>query len=584
MTSQEIRKKFLEFFEKRGHKFLSSASLVPENDPSALFTTAGVQPLVPYILQGKHPLGNRLVSIQKCVRTTDIEEVGDNTHATFFEMLGNWSIGDYFKEEAVEWSFKLLTDEEEGFGLDPKRLYVTVFEGDGNAPRDEDSVELWKKAGIPENRIYFRGKDNWWPQPKEKDEYSGPCGPSTEMFYDLTEEGLGDLTPEEFEKADDEQKVVEVWNDVFMEYKKENGKVVGTLPNKNVDTGAGFERLLAVLQNKKNIYDTDLFEPIMEITKEFTQSASSQRIIADHIRASIFLIADGVLPSNTERGYVLRRLIRRSMAQASGRNITQDQFNKLVDVTLYTYKNSYPELERKREEISQELHDEALHFREALKKGLKEFEKGKDAFVLFSTHGFPFELTLELAKEKGIKVDIKNFEKKFKEHQEKSRTASAGMFKGGLADQSEETVKLHTAHHLLLAALQKVLGKEVKQQGSNITSERLRIDFSFERKLTDEEKSQVETQVNEWIKAGFEVVRKEMKREEAEKMGAEMEFGTKYPDMVSVYIIQGKNGEILSKEFCGGPHVKNTGELGKFRIKKEGAVAAGVRRVKAMLE
>jgi len=618
MNSFELRNRFLKFFEKRGHKILPSASLVPENDPSALFITAGVQPIVPYILQAKHPLGNRLASVQKCVRTTDIEDIGDNTHLTFFEMLGNWSLGDstsagangetgYFKEEAIKWSFELLTDKAEGFGLNPARLYITVFEGNENAPKDLDSVEIWKKVGIPSNRIYFRGKDNWW-TPGD----NGPCGPSTEMFYDLTDlpagasaqagEGLGDLNPEEFEKADEEQKVVEVWNDVFMEYQKKDGKVIGKLPNKNVDTGAGFERLLAVLQKKKSIYEIDIFTPIISKIKELAkeENPKAERIIADHIRASVFIISDGVVPSNTDRGYILRRLIRRTVRYADMIGIEEGGLAIIADLVGEQYEENHSYILENIEMIKKVIAEEEKKFRETLSKGLKEFGKGRDAFTLFSTYGFPLELTLELAKEKGILVDIEDFENKLKEHQELSRTASAGKFKGGLADASEETIKLHTAHHLLLAALQKVLGKEVKQKGSNITSERLRIDFSFDRKMTEAEKQETERLVNDWIAVGLQVNRKEMKKEEAEKLGAEMEFGAKYPEMVSVYFIvpmpeasRIRDGEaigkdimdsVISKEFCGGPHVENTKKLGKFKIKKEEAVAAGVRRIKAILE
>lgn len=581
MDSSEVRKRFLNFFEKRGHKILPSASLVPENDPSALFITAGVQPLVPYILEGSHPQGKRLASIQKCVRTTDIDEIGDNTHLTFFEMLGNWSLGDYFKEDAINMSFKLLTDREEGFGLDVNRIYVTVFEGDENAPKDTESVEIWKKAGIPEERIYFRGEDNWW-SPGD----NGPCGPSTEMFYDLTEEGLGNLSPEEFEKSDEEQKVVEVWNDVFMEYQKKGGKVTGKLPQKNVDTGAGFERLLTVLQKKRSVYDTDLFQPIISEIKKLGEKEDTKatRIIADHIRTAVFMISDGVTPSNTDRGYILRRLIRRAVRYADILGIQEKKLSEISEKVIEHYKNNYSDILQNSGMIKESINTEEEKFRETLSKGIKEFEKGTDAFTLFSTYGFPLELTLEMAKEKGVEVDEEGFWKKFKEHQEKSRAGSEQKFKGGLADTSEETVKLHTAHHLLLAALQKVLGKEVKQRGSNITTERLRIDFSFERKLTDEEKKEVEDLVNKWISEDLDVVRKEMKREEAEKIGAEMEFGAKYPDTVSVYFAEDKAGNAISKEFCGGPHVKNTKELGKFKIKKEEAVAAGVRRIKAVLE
>jgi len=607
MNSQEVREKFLKFFEKRGHKILPSASLVPENDPSALFITAGVQPLVPYILQSKHPSGNRLVSVQKCVRTTDIEDIGDNTHLTFFEMLGNWSLGDYFKEDAIKMSFDLLTDKDEGFGLDVNRLYVTVFEGDKNAPRDLESLEIWKKAGIPEERIYFRGRDNWW-SPGD----NGPCGPSTEMFYDLTEEGLGDLTPEQFEKADSEQKVVEVWNDVFMEYQKKDGKVIGKLPQKNVDTGAGFERLLAVLQKKKSVYETDLFEPIISKVREISdkENEKAERIVSDHIRASVFIVSDGVTPSNTDRGYILRRLIRRAVRYADVLGIQEGKLAEIINVITEQYKDVYSGVLQNSRIVKEIINEEEQKFRKTLERALKEFnwqirtiEGGRATerelppsivFDLVTTYGFPYELVEEEARAKGLNIDRTQFENRMKYHQIKSRTAAMGKFKGGLADTSEETIKLHTAHHLLLAALQKVLSREVKQRGSNITTERLRIDFSFYRKLTDEEKKEVEDLVNEWISSGLDVVRKEMEREEAEKIGAEMEFGAKYPDIVSVYLIEDGEGNIISKEFCGGPHVENTSELGrfkdpstslraKFKILKEEAVAAGGRRIKAIL-
>lgn len=579
MTSQDVREKFLEFFEKRHHAVLPSASLVPENDPSALFTTAGVQPLVPYILQGEHPRGNRLVSVQKCVRTTDIEDVGDKTHATFFEMLGNWSIGDYFKEEAISWSWELLTKE---LGLDPKRLYATVFEGDENSPEDQDSIRIWSKifqdAGLdPKKRIFPRSSDdNWWPKPKPG--YSGPCGPSTEMFYDLTG-NLGDLTLEGFIKADEDQDVVEIWNDVFMEYKKEEGEIVGKLPKQNVDTGSGLERLLAVLQEKDNIFDTDVFADLMAKTKEETETLESARIVADHIRSAIFMISDGVTPSNTDRGYVLRRLLRRAVFHTKENKIDPS----LVDIVAQTYGQSYPDIVDKRENIKEEIEKEAAKFRETLRKGLKEFEKlnnidGKQAFVLFSTYGFPLELTLELAQKKGIEVDVDEFQKELAEHQEKSRTASAGKFKGGLGGNSELEIKYHTATHLLNAALREVLGDHVEQKGSNINPDRLRFDFSHQEKLTDEEKTKVEDLVNQKIKEGLEVTKEEMSPEEAKDIGALGVFGDKYGEVVSVYSV----GD-FSKEICGGPHVKNTSELGEFKIKKEEASSAGVRRIKGVL-
>lgn len=582
MNSSEIRKRFLTFFEKRGHAVIPSASLVPENDPSVLFTTAGMQPLVPYLLGEKHPSGARLVNVQKCVRTQDIDEVGDNTHDTFFEMLGNWSLGDYFKEDAIGWSYELLTSKEEGFGLDPNRLYVTVFEGDENAPKDTDSFEIWKKLGIPENRIYFMSaKSNWWSAGD-----NGPCGPDTEMFYDITEEGLNLTSKEEFVNADEKQQIVEIWNDVFMEYEKKDGRVVGKLKNRNVDTGAGLERLATVLQKKDNIFDTDLFVPIMQKINEFSVSTDqrAKRIVADHVRTAVFMIADGVIPSNTDRGYILRRLLRRAVRFADVLGMKHGSLSLIAQTVIEKYSPVYDELGKNIEKIKKEIDGEEQKFRETLERGLKEFEKGEtNAFVLFSTYGFPLEVTLELAKEKGITIDTKQFEEEFKKHQALSRTSSAGMFKGGLANHNEQTIKLHTAHHLLLSALQDVLGKEVKQRGSNITEERLRIDFSAPRKLTSEEIKKVEEIVNTRIKEDLTVVRREMPRIEAETLGAEMEFGAKYPEIVSIYFIEDKQGNPISKEFCGGPHVSHTGELGAFKILKEEAVSAGVRRIKATL-
>lgn len=603
MDSTEIRKKFLSFFEKRGHKIIPSASLVPENDPSVLFTTAGMQPLAPYLLGEKHPLGNRLVNVQKNVRTGDIDEIGDNTHLTFFEMMGNWSLGDYFKEDAIRWSYELLTSKEEGFCLDPKRLYITVFEGDENAPRDTESADIWKKVGINENKIYFMpAKTNWWSAGE-----SGPCGPDTEMFYDITPQGLGDLTKEEYIKADNQQKVVEIWNDVFMEYVKKDGKVIGKLPQKNVDTGSGLERFAMVLQKKDNVYDTDLFAPIMMKIDELSKPGSNvnaatvlkaKRIVADHIRTSIFMIADGVLPSNTDRGYVLRRLIRRAVRYAEILGIETASLIFIADTVQRKYESIYPEVlgQDDGQLICMVINDEEIKFRTTLKQGLKEFEKGEtNAFTLFSTFGFPLEMTAELAKEKGITIDTKQFEEDMKKHQDISRIGSEQKFKGGLANSNEQTVKLHTAHHILLSALQEVLGEDVKQRGSNITEERLRIDFTFPRKLTPEELQIVENIVNQRIKEDHLVIRREMPRIEAETLGAEMEFGAKYPDIVSIYFIEDKDGNVISKEFCGGPHVERTGELaslrepegspkGNFKITKEEAVSAGVRRIKAILE
>lgn len=589
MKSAEIRQRFLQFFEKRGHAIVPSASLVPENDPSVLFTTAGMQPLVPYLLGQKHPAGDRLVNVQKCVRTGDLDDIGDNRHFSFFEMMGNWSLGSYFKQEAISWSYEFLTSEEEGLGLDPNRLYVTCFEGDDpstpealrtGAPRDEESPEIWKSLGIPEHRIYFLGaNDNWW-SPGD----NGPCGPDSEMFYDMTEQGLGDLSKEEFLAAQEREDIIEIWNDVFMEYEKRDGKVIGKLAQKNVDTGAGLERITAVMQSKKTAYDTDIFERIFTAIDAHLSSKDDvvRRIIADHARTSVLMVKDGVVPSNKDRGYVLRRLIRRMYYRAHTHGMGKAEVGGVIDAVIDTYAGIYVE-HADAEHIRDIILEECAKFETTLEKGIKEFEKGTDPFILATTYGFPIELTTELAREQGKTIDLDEFNKKMGEHQELSRSSAGGMFKGGLGDHSEATVKLHTAHHLLLAALQKHVSPNIKQRGSNITPERLRIDFSFDRKLTDEEKIAVETQVNDWIQAGLSVVRREMPLAEAEKLGAEMEFGAKYPDVVSVYFVEDENDQPISKEFCGGPHVENTSVLGTFKLQKEEASSAGVRRIKAVL-
>ena len=589
MESSEIRSRFLKFFEARGHKIIPSSSLVPENDPSALFTTAGMQPLVPYLLGQKHPMGNRLVDAQKCVRTVDIDEVGDNRHLTFFEMLGNWSLGDYFKEEAIGWSFEFLTSKKEGLGLDKNRLYITIFEGNENAPRDEETAKIWQKY-IPPNRIYFLpAKNNWWSAGD-----NGPCGSDTEMFYDINEKPLGDLSHDQFVKADDEGKVIEIWNNVFMEYEKKDGKIIGKLKKHNVDTGMGLERTAMVLQKVNTVFETDLFIPIITEINKHVSSADekAKRIIADHIRTAAFMITDGVMPSNTGRGYVLRRLLRRARYYYNSIGAHDKALGGLVYSIIPVYKKTKYELSEKISQIDQTITLEETKFLVRLELGKKQFEKfikqnkkisGEDAFILFTTYGFPIELTLELANENKQLVDLEDFNRKMAEHQKLSQTASVGMFKGGLANHNEKTIKLHTAHHLLLAGLQAVVDKNIKQKGSNITEERLRMDFLCDHKLTDEEKKKVEDFVNDKIKAGFDVIRREMPLKEAEKIGAEMEFGTKYPEIVSVYFIEDKNGNQVSKEFCGGPHIKNTSELGHFKIQKEEAVSTGIRRIKALL-
>ena len=590
MNSSEIRKRFLAFFEKRGHAVISSASLVPENDSSVLFTTAGMQPLVPYLLGEKHPLGKRLVNIQKCVRTGDIDDVGDNTHATFFEMMGNWSLGDYFKEEAIEWSFELLTSKDEGFALDPQRLYITCFEGNDDAPRDEKSADVWRalfeKAGVAGERIYFMpAKNNWW-QPGA----NGPCGPDTEMFYDLTGDLTSGMTKEEFLKADEDQKIVEIWNDVFMEYMKRDDKVVGKLEKKNVDTGSGFERVCAVLQGKDNIFDTDIFEKIMREAENLASVVRRQRIIADHIRTAVFMIADGVLPSNTDQGYVLRRLIRRAVFNTDTKSFSQGSIETLVHAVGETYADVYETILASEIAITDEIYKESEKFEKAIERGFEKIKKllsssisAKDTFDLYQSYGFPVELTEEIAKEKNVSVDTEGFKKLLSEHQDLSRAGAEQKFKGGMGDTSETSVKYHTATHLLHQALREVLGSHIHQKGSNITPERLRFDFTYTAKMTDEEKKRVEDIVNEKIDAGLPVVRIEMPKAEAEKTGALHFFGDKYGDVVSVYFIGDSIKNAYSKEFCGGPHVLNTKDIGHVKIAKEEAVAAGVRRIKMVL-
>ncbi len=603
MTSNEIRQRFLKFFERREHALVPSASLVTTTEAGAmdatLFNTAGMQPFVPYLLGEPHPKGVRLVNVQKCLRTIDLSEVGDNTHNTFFEMLGNWSLGDYFKEEAITWSYQFLTSKEEGLGLDINRLYVTVFSGNEKVERDNESVEIWKSLGIPDHRIYYKSsKSNWWSAG-----LNSPAGPSTEMFYDITGK-LGDLSPEEFNKYEEEQKVVEIWNDVFMMYRLVNGDIAGELPQKNIDTGAGLERITTMVQGKNSVYETDLFYPVIKKIEELSgykygdksdddylkvgekcwvEGRKNIRIVADHIRTAVFIIADGVVPSNTGRGYILRRILRRAVRYSDLISLQHGSLLALAEIIIDEYKKVYPELLDNMDLIKKEIAEEENKFRLNLEKGLKEFSKGVDPFNLYQSYGFPIELTVELAKEKGIDIDLDEFNKKMEEHQKLSQTASAGMFKGGLANHSEKTIKLHTAHHLLLAGLQAVVSPLIKQRGSNITEERLRMDFVCDHKLTDEEKQKVEEWVNDKIKRGLKVVRREMPLQEAEKIGAEMEFGTKYPEIVSIYFVEDENGGFVSKEFCGGPHVTNTSELGHFKIQKEEATSAGVRRIKAVL-
>lgn len=583
MKAIEIRNKFLEFFKKHNHTIIPSAPLIPENDPSVLFTTAGMQPLVPYLLGEKHPGGKRIADYQKCVRTVDIDSVGDNRHLTYFEMLGNWSLGDYFKKEAIAMSYKFLTEE---LGIDPEKLSVTCFAGDADAPKDIEAFEAWKNAGIPEERIYFYGKeDNWWIAGEE-----GPCGPDTEMFLDTGKPACS----ENCQPSCNCGKYVEIWNNVFMEYYKSKDGIK-KLEQKNVDTGLGLERMAMLLQKVETPFDTELFKPVMEELEKLEKidDIKSRRIVAEHLRSSIMIIADGGRPSNIDRGYVLRRLIRRMTRHMSKLQIDLENISDLIDLTINNLNEMYPELQTKRDIIKNVIIEEKDKFIKTLGHGEKEFEKvinkleqenknvidGKTIFKLYETYGFPPEITADLAHEKGYKIDLTEFDKLFKEHQEKSRLGSEQKFKGGLAEQNEITTAYHTATHLLHQALRNVLGDHVKQSGSNITTERLRFDFSHPERMTPEQIKQVEDIVNEQIKRDLNVVSEEMPLEEAKKSGAIGLFENKYGDTVKVYTI----GD-FSKEICGGPHVKHTGELGHFKIKKEESSSAGIRRIKAILE
>ena len=582
MKAIEIRNKYLNFFKEHGHTVIPSAPLIPENDPSVLFTTAGMQPLVPYLLGEKHPQGTRLTDYQKCVRTNDIDEVGDNRHLTYFEMLGNWSLGDYFKDESIQMSFDFLTKE---LGIPVEKLSVTCFAGDEDCPRDEVSANAWKRAGIPEERIYFYGKDdNWWIAGEE-----GPCGPDTEMFYDTGKPACGPNC----EPCCDCGKYVEIWNNVFMEYfKDKNG--YSKLKQRNVDTGLGLERMTMLLQGKETPFDTELFAPVMNKLKEIQKADTieSRRIVAEHLRSSMMIISDGGRPSNLDRGYVLRRLIRRMIRHMNKLQIDLNELSALIDINVDNLKEMYPDLEKNREVIKNVIIEEKNKFVKTLSHGEREFEKeiaklkeknidtipGTVVFRLYDTYGFPPEVTKELAEENGFKVDLKEFEKLFKEHQEKSRQGAEHKFKGGLADQNEKTIAYHTATHLLHEALREVLGEHVKQSGSNITEERLRFDFTHPQKMTKEEIQKVEDLVNEQIKRDLQVKCEEMSYEDAKKSGAIGLFTDKYGDKVKVYTI----GD-FSKEICGGPHVTHTGDMGTFKIKKEESSSSGVRRIKAVL-
>lgn len=638
MKINEVRSTYFAFFTSRNHTHIPSASLVPQNDPTTLFTGSGMQPLVPYLLGEPHPKGNRLVNSQKSFRAEDIEEVGDNRHTTFFEMLGNWSLGDYFKNEQLRWCFAFLTGE---IGIDPNKLYVTAFIGDktNNVPQDTEAVAIWKELfaekgitaesveigseqdgydkGMQGGRIfYYEAKKNWWSRAgvPEKMPVGEPGGPDSEVFYDF---GTPHNTAfgKHCHPNCDCGRFMEIGNSVFMQYiKKEDGSFA-LLPQQNVDFGGGLERITAASNDNADVFETDVFKDVIDLLAHFSgkeyrdaKYQRSFRIVADHMRAAVFMLADGVRPSNTDRGYILRRLIRRAAQHAQKLDIAQDQgresmLNRCAVIIIEKYKQAYTELstEEMYEEITSEIWKEEKQFAHALDNGMREFEKmtrdskeisGEHAFILFTTYGFPFEMTMEIAQERGIAVDASTFKELMQKHKDLSRSGSEQKFKGGLADHSEQTTRLHTAHHLLLKALQMVLGDSVHQRGSNITTERLRIDFSYGAKMTPEQIKAVEVIVNEQIQAKLPVERVTVAKEEAEKMGAEHEFGAKYPDMVSVYLIGPANSidvvekaaGAFSKEFCGGPHVQNTGELGgTFKIQKEEAVAAGIRRIKAVL-
>lgn len=590
LTAQELRTKWLEFFQSKNHTIIPSASLVPEGDPSVLFTMAGMFPLVPYLMGQQHPGGTRVANVQKCIRTIDIDEVGDNTHLTFFEMLGNWSFGDYFKKEAIEWSYEFLTDEQ-WLGIPVQRLAFSVFAGDNDAPFDEESYEHWKRLGISEARIAKLPKeDNWWIAGD-----TGPCGPDTEMFYWIDD---GTPAPDNFQDTKDDKRWVEIWNDVFMQYEKKADGSLVPLEKQNVDTGMGLDRVIAVLNGHTSVYDTELFAGMFNVIGLSQDVLSGDeirkaRIIVDHVRAAVFIAGDGVVPANKERGYILRRLLRRAMVYAKLLNLQENWLKALIGKVLEEYNEAYPEMIANSETIFNVIEDEQIKFGKTLEKGLKEFSKlfekqgqlsGTDAFNLYQSYGFPLELTEELAESSGQAVNRQEFAEEFKKHQDLSRTASAGTFKGGLADHSDIVVRYHTATHLMHKALRDVLGPEVWQKGSNITAERTRFDFTYPQKMTPEQIKQVEDKVNAWIVADAEMKQEMMPLEKARELGAIGLFGEKYADTVSIYTATDKDGNVISREFCGGPHVEHTGVIGKFRIAKEEAVSAGVRRIKAVIE
>ncbi len=592
ITSDNLRKMWLDFYRKKGHAIIPSASLIPENDPTVLFTTAGMHPLVPYLLGEPHPAGNRLADVQKCVRTGDIDEVGDNSHCTFFEMLGNWSLGDYFKSEMIKWSYEFLTSDEY-LGINPDDLAVSVFAGDADCPRDEESAKLWIECGIKKDHVFYLPKENNWWGPAGK---TGPCGPDTEMFILRGKPCGKDCSP-----ACDCGHYLEIWNDVFMQYNKTAEGTFEPLSRRNVDTGMGLERTLCILQGKPSVYETDIFLPIIAAIEKLSgkkygataDETRAIRIIADHVRTAVFMIGDekGITCSNVDQGYILRRLLRRAIRYIKQLNMNRGDIAEIANAVITRYKDAYPELTESADKIRDEILREEERFEKTLTAGIREFEKlcgylvgdtvsGKACFKLYDTYGFPIEMTEELAAERGLKINRADFEKLFEEHRAKSHAGAEQRFKGGLADNTEATAKLHTATHLMHRALKTVLHDEnVNQKGSNITAERLRFDFTFGRALTPEEIQEVEKLVNEAIAADVEVVCEEMTVDEAKKAGAVGLFASKYGEKVKVYTM-GK----FSKEICGGPHAARTGELGHFRIVKEQSSSAGVRRIKAVLE
>lgn len=587
MKPEELKKKYIEFFKSKGHKEIINASLIPEHDPTVLFTTAGMHPLVPFLLGQKHPQGKRLVNCQRCLRTTDIDKIGNDMHLSFFEMLGNWSLDDYWKREAIEWSFEFLT---KVLKLDSNSLHVTCFAGDKDAPKDEESATVWLSLGIPKERIYFLPKeDNWWGPAGE----TGPCGPCTEMFIDTEKKPCS----KQCKPGCSCGKYFEVWNDVFIEYNKTKEGTYEPLKQRNIDTGMGVERTVAMLQGKKSVYEIETIAPIMEKVKSLAKikelkesQTRSLKIITDHLRAAVFILGDenSIVPSNKDQGYILRRFIRRAIRHGKLLAINQNFTEEIAKVVIDIYQKSYPLLKQKQSFILEELKKEENKFRRTLEKGLNQFKKftqnkkveGKDAFLLFQSYGFPIEMTKELCEEQGIVLDEKGFYEEFKKHQEISRVGAEKKFKAGLADTTRETTKLHTATHLLLYALRKVLNPDIMQKGSNITAERIRFDFNFDRKLSDKEIKEVEDIINKIIKQGIKVERKEMSVKEAKKIAkSEFEYKT---DIVSVYFIG------PSIEICAGPHVSNTSELGegnkKFKIIEQESIAGGIRRIKAVLE